>query len=156
MLMYLFLTLEEIMNVMMIRLLSTIGLAIVAILGVDLSAATDPAASTAGKPAMAIAEKTMEEVEGKLGKVTIVDARGSGEKTIKGAIFIAADANDKDIHAKLKNKTAEIIVYCGNVKCPASMTLAERLVGLGYTNVSHYAGGIAEWTENDKLVDEHK
>ncbi len=145
------------MNVMMIRLLSTIGLAIVAILGVDLSAAT-AATSTAdaGKPAVTIAEKTMEEVESQLGKATIVDARGSGEKTIKGAEFLAANASDEEIKKKLADKTAEIIVYCGNVKCPASMTLAERLVGLGYTNISHYAGGIAEWTENNKPTDEKK
>jgi len=143
------------MNIMMIRLLSAISLAVVAILGVDLSATTAPAAS-AKMPAMMIAEKTIEEVESMLEAAAIIDARGTGETSIKGAKFLAADAKDSEIHKVLADKKAIIIVYCGNVKCPASMTLAERLVGLGYTNVSHYAGGIAEWEENKKPVDEHK
>ena len=33
------------------------------------------------------------------------------------------------------------------------MTLAYRLIDLGYTNVAHYAGGIEEWTENNKPID---
>lgn len=144
------------MSVMMIRLLSAISLAVVAILGADLSASASPEASAAVKSTVTITEKTIEEVESMLGKATIVDARGSGEKTIKGAVFIAADVSDEEIHKMLVDKAAIIIVYCGSVKCPASMTLAERLVGLGYVNIVHYAGGIAEWVENNKPVDEHK
>ncbi len=143
------------MNIMMIRLLSAIGLAVIAILGIDLSAASSET-SAVTVPAAVIAEKTMEEVESMLGKATIIDARGQGATAIKGAKFLAADAKDSEIQELLADKTSMVIVYCGNVKCPASMTLAERLVGLGYTNISHYAGGIAEWEENQKPVDEHK
>jgi rhodanese-related sulfurtransferase len=92
----------------------------------------------------------MDELEKLLGKTTIVDARGSGDEIIPGALFIAADANDDAIATKLPNKKAEIVIYCGSIKCPASMTLATRLVALGYTNVKHYAGGIAEWVKNNK------
>lgn len=150
------------MNVMMIRLLSAISMAVVAILGADLSASTNEKTSQTTESAkkqedpkmvpVSITEKTMDEVEASLGKATIVDARGSGDEMIQGAIFIAADADDKDIHAKLADKSAQIIVYCGNVKCSASMTLATRLVGMGYKNVCHYAGGIKEWTDNKKPV----
>jgi rhodanese-related sulfurtransferase len=148
---------------MMIRLLSAISLAVVAVLGADLSAEA-PAhekkhhAKEEAKPAapVAITEKNISEVETSLKVATVVDARGKGEETIPGAIFLAADASDKDIHAKLKDKNAMIITYCGSVSCPASMTLAERLVGLGYTNVCHYAGGIKEWTENSKPTDKPK
>ncbi len=158
------------MNTMMIRLLSAVSVALIAILGADLSAAeatqtatetTDKPAEPAeqreeAKPAPTITEKTINEVENLLGKATIVDARGSGDKAIKGAIFLGAQAEDKEIDEKLKDKAAEIIVYCGSKKCPASMTLAQRLVGLGYTNVAHYAGGIEEWTKNNKPVDDTK
>lgn len=161
------------MNMMMIRLLSSISLAVVAILGADLSASTEtetPAKKTdvtsseikkadsvkedEPKPTpAAITEKTMREVEDMLSNAIIVDARGSGDESIKGAIFLAANADDKDIKSKLKDKAAMIVVYCGSASCPASMTLADRLVGMGYTNVCHYAGGIKEWTENNKPTD---
>jgi len=144
------------MSAMMIRLLSVIGLVVAAIVGADLSAAADTKVASSEKASPTISEKTMDEVEQVLGKSIIIDARGNGKKKIKGAIFIAADADDKKIKKTLKDKNAAIIVYCGNVKCPASMTLAERLVGLGYTNIGHYAGGIEEWTENNKPVDEHE
>ena len=165
------------MNMMMIRLLSTISLAVVAILGADLSAATkvettkaeasaetkkgaqasdtktaDPVKKDELTPPVTITEKTMSDVEAMLGKSTIVDALGGGDKMIQGAIPVAANADDKDIRAKLKDKKAMIVVYCWGVSCPAGMTLAERLVGMGYTNVCHYAGGIKEWTENNKPI----
>lgn len=97
-------------------------------------------------------------VNAKLGKAVIVDAR-KVEKDgdiIKGAIVISADADDKKIAEMLKDKDAEIIVYCDNVKCPASSTLGFRLVELGYKNVSHYAGGIAEWTESELPTDKYQ
>lgn len=169
------------MHIMMVRLLSTISLAVVAILGADLSAATKAESTKAeatadskkslqtngtntaesGKkdgptPPVTITEKTMSEVEDMLGKATIVDARGNGAESIKGAIFLAANADDKDVNSKLKDKAAMIIAYCGSKSCPSSMTLAERLVGMGYTNVCHYAGGIKEWTQNNKPVDKNK
>ena len=158
---------EEFMNTIMIRLLSAISLVVVAILGADLLAAETTKKGTKAanhakkheaKPTtpVVIAEKNINEVEALLGKAVIVDARGSGEEAIKGAIFLAANADDKDIHAKLKDKTAEILVYCGSVSCPASMTLAERLIGLEYINIAHYAGGIKEWTENSKPTDDTK
>lgn len=140
------------MNIMMLRLLSAIGFVIAAIIGLDLTA-SESKSQNSEKVAPNISEKSMADVEQDLGKATIVDARGGGEKKIKGAIFIAANADDKLIHAQLKDKNAMIIVYCGNIKCPASMTLAQHLIELGYTNVNHYAGGINEWTENNKPVD---
>lgn len=90
-------------------------------------------------------EVSIDEVKNLKGKV-LVDALKEGDM-IEGAIRIPADADDKTISEKLKDKNAEIIVYCGSIKCPASTTLAERLIGLGYTNVSHYPGGLAEWKD---------
>ena len=102
-----------------------------------------------------ITEVNMAYVEDNLKKATVVNALKEGDM-IEGSIRIPADADDKVILDKLKDKKAEIIVYCMGGTCTAAMTLAERLVGLGYTNVKHYAKGIAEWTANNKQTTKSK
>jgi rhodanese-related sulfurtransferase len=39
----------------------------------------------------------------------------------------------------------DIIVYCADVHCPASIHAYKLLEQAGYTRVSRYAGGIADW-----------
>jgi len=39
----------------------------------------------------------------------------------------------------------EIVVYCADVHCPASIYAYNLLEGAGYTRVRRYAGGIADW-----------
>jgi rhodanese-related sulfurtransferase len=39
----------------------------------------------------------------------------------------------------------DIVVYCSNVDCRASLNAIKRLLEHGYKNVSHYAGGIIDW-----------
>jgi rhodanese-related sulfurtransferase len=41
----------------------------------------------------------------------------------------------------------EIVVYCGDVHCPASIRAYTRLERAGYERVRRYAGGIADWEE---------
>ena len=41
----------------------------------------------------------------------------------------------------------EIVVYCSNSACPASVSAYEYLVHHGYTHVRRYAGGILDWEE---------
>jgi rhodanese-related sulfurtransferase len=41
----------------------------------------------------------------------------------------------------------EIVVYCSNSACPASVFAYECLVHHGYTHVRRYAGGILDWEE---------
>ena len=38
-----------------------------------------------------------------------------------------------------------IVVYCGDINCPASAHLAKRLARLGYTNIKVYPAGSPEW-----------
>ena len=120
-----------------------------------------PDAATPAKPKTAteaakatITEVDMAYVEANLKKATIVNALKEGDM-IEGSIRIPADADDKVILSNLKDKNAEIIVYCMGGTCTAAMTLAYRLDGLGY-NVKHYAGGIAEWTANKKQTTKSK
>jgi rhodanese-related sulfurtransferase len=42
-------------------------------------------------------------------------------------------------------KDDEIVVYCTNPPCLASIAAYHRLVQEGYTNVRRYAGGIEDW-----------
>jgi rhodanese-related sulfurtransferase len=39
----------------------------------------------------------------------------------------------------------EIIVYCSNSACPASIFAYNFLVGQGFNNVRRYAGGLLDW-----------
>ncbi len=39
----------------------------------------------------------------------------------------------------------DIVVYCSNIDCHASLIAIKKLLEHGYTHVSHYAGGIIDW-----------
>jgi len=41
----------------------------------------------------------------------------------------------------------EIVVYCADVHCVASIYAYSRLEQAGYTRVRRYAGGVADWEE---------
>jgi rhodanese-related sulfurtransferase len=43
------------------------------------------------------------------------------------------------------HKDDEIVVYCTNPPCLASVAAYHRLVQEGYSNVRRYAGGIEDW-----------
>ena len=46
---------------------------------------------------------------------------------------------------ELLDRVDQIVVYCTNVNCPASIVLYEQLVQHGYEDVRRYAGGIEDW-----------
>src|SRR5207253_2375905 len=48
-------------------------------------------------------------------------------------MFAALDKND------------DIVVYCSNVDCRASLATIQKLLDHGYLHVSHYAGGLIDW-----------
>ena len=43
------------------------------------------------------------------------------------------------------NPADEIVVYCSNGACPASIFAYNFLVGQGFKNVRRYAGGLLDW-----------
>jgi rhodanese-related sulfurtransferase len=45
------------------------------------------------------------------------------------------------------NEDDEIVVYCSNVDCLASVALYWGLLDHGYRNVRRFAGGLLEWEE---------
>lgn len=70
---------------------------------------------------------------------------------IKGArnLFIVRSTTPQ-IEEMLPDKNAKIVVYCSSKSCPMSFQAAKHLLRLGYTNVLNYAGGIAEWRQNQQ------
>ena len=50
-------------------------------------------------------------------------------------------------------KDDEIVVYCTNPPCLASIAAYHRLVEEGYTNVRRYAGGIEDWEKAGMAFD---
>ena len=45
------------------------------------------------------------------------------------------------------NPKEEIIVYCSNSGCTASVLAYQQLFEHGFQNLRHYAGGIADWED---------
>ena len=45
------------------------------------------------------------------------------------------------------NPKEEVIVYCSNPGCTASVLAYQQFVERGFQNVWHYAGGIADWED---------
>jgi rhodanese-related sulfurtransferase len=85
-------------------------------------------------------------------KVVLLDANGTDTYKaghIPGALDF--DKVEKDLAAKLpKDKGALIVAYCGDENCPAYAFAADKAKELGYTNIKHYAPGIAGWKKTEK------
>jgi rhodanese-related sulfurtransferase len=64
-------------------------------------------------------------------------------KHIAGSIHFNTTA---ELLAGLK-KDDEIVVYCSNPECLASIAAYQRLIEHHYSNVRRYAGGIADWED---------
>jgi rhodanese-related sulfurtransferase len=47
--------------------------------------------------------------------------------------------------SEVLSKEDEIVVYCANITCPASIYAYNTLTQMGYKNVHRYAEGIQDW-----------
>ena len=65
---------------------------------------------------------------------------------LPGAISIPPGTVDERVAKRIPDRDTEVVVYCTNPTCDASIEVAERMIALGYRNVRHYAGGKQEWT----------
>ena len=63
---------------------------------------------------------------------------------LPGAVNLPYEFVD-DAEEVLPNKRAEIVVYCMNSDCEASVLEARELVEMGYENVLHYGAGKQDW-----------
>lgn len=82
----------------------------------------------------------------------LIDARPKKYEhgdVIVGAKFLPYDADERIIAQMLPSKDSIIVVYCASIECPASGTLAKKLVKMGYKHVYKYPEGINEWMDKE-------
>ncbi|MBC6451052.1 rhodanese-like domain-containing protein [Actinokineospora xionganensis] len=82
------------------------------------------------------------------GTVTLVDALGGeyhAKQHLPGAVPLVLADVDAQAPTLLPDRHAAVVTYCSNLACPNSGQVAERLTGLGYTNVRKYGEGIEDW-----------
>jgi len=66
---------------------------------------------------------------------------------LPGALNLTPGWVDDRARRRIPDVDTEIVVYCQSSDCDSSVTVANRLLDLGYRNVLHYAGGIDAWKE---------
>jgi rhodanese-related sulfurtransferase len=64
---------------------------------------------------------------------------------LPGAISMPPEFVDEWAHRRIPDCNTEVVVYCLDSGCDSSVTVANRLVTLGYRNVRHYAEGKRDW-----------
>jgi rhodanese-related sulfurtransferase len=88
-----------------------------------------------------------------------IDARFSRDYKaghIEGAISLPVDANDIELQRATSNiaKDARIVTYCQSAGCKFAEKVAIKLIDDGFSNISIYKGGWAEWVaKNGKKKD---
>jgi rhodanese-related sulfurtransferase len=66
---------------------------------------------------------------------------------LPGALHMPHDRVRALARAVVRDKGADIVVYCASRTCQNSHIAAETLTSLGYTNVSVYGAGKQDWVE---------
>ena len=77
----------------------------------------------------------------------LIDVREQSEWAaghIVGAEYLGKGVIERAIEARVPDKDAEIILYCGGGY--RSVLAADALQQMGYTNVASMAGGWRDWT----------
>lgn len=99
-----------------------------------------------------LADISAEELRRKLehgDELVLVDALAPmvyAHSHLPGAINIPPTNVDRTRLAKrIPDLATMIVVYCANVECDDSVSTADQLRAIGYTNVLHYTGGKDEW-----------
>lgn len=100
-----------------------------------------------------IVEVTIDDLLGKQkrgDKLRIIDTREDDEWRaghVAGAEHIGRGVIERDIVAKVPDKSEELILYCGGGF--RSALAADNLQRMGYTRVRSLAGGWREWTKRN-------
>jgi rhodanese-related sulfurtransferase len=103
-----------------------------------------------------VREVSVEETRRKLetGKAKVIDVREESEWAAghaRGAEHIGKGVIERDIEARVPDKNAEIILYCGGGF--RSALSADNLQKMGYRNVASMAGGWRAWQEAGGPID---
>lgn len=97
-----------------------------------------------------VREVSVDETRRKLetGKATLIDVREESEWAAghaRGAEHMGKGVIERDIEARVPDKNAELILYCGGGF--RSALSADSLQKMGYRNVASMAGGWRAWQE---------
>jgi rhodanese-related sulfurtransferase len=97
-----------------------------------------------------VREVTVEQTKEKLARreATVIDVREDNEWEaghVAGAEHLGRGVIERDIVARIPEKNAELILYCGGGF--RSALSADNLQKMGYTNVYSMAGGWREWKD---------
>lgn len=76
-----------------------------------------------------------------------------GYKHLKNAVNLSSDMLEENIEEIMKYKDSEVIVYCSHSR--RSPYCSQILTDAGFTNVTNYSGGIAEFVE-EYLINSNK
>ena len=66
---------------------------------------------------------------------------------LPGAINLPPEWVDQRGPRRIPDPETDLVVYCASSTCDSSMEVANRLLELGYRNVSHYVGGKRDWID---------
>jgi rhodanese-related sulfurtransferase len=72
---------------------------------------------------------------------------------IPGSRRVPLDHVGREVAALALARDTAIVVYCSGPSCPQSKAAAEKLVTLGFTNVTAFTGGLEVWTAAGHPVD---
>ncbi len=92
------------------------------------------------------------------GELVLVDARSPmayATSHLPGAVNLPSIWVDERAARRVPDRETEIVVYCEGKDCASSTRVAERLLELGYRNVSHYAEGQRGWVEAGLPLESH-
>ncbi|HXG76795.1 MAG TPA: rhodanese-like domain-containing protein [Gaiellaceae bacterium] len=64
---------------------------------------------------------------------------------LPGAVNIPPERVDDLAPRRIPALDSPVVVYCAGEDCDSSVAVARRLLGLGYRDVRHYAGGKEAW-----------
>ena len=97
-----------------------------------------------------VREVSVDETRRKLesGNAAVIDVREESEWAvghIRGAQYLGKGVIERDIEARIPDKSAEIILYCGGGF--RSALSADNLQKMGYDNVASMTGGWRAWQE---------
>lgn len=103
-----------------------------------------------------VSEISIDETRKKLetGKAKVIDVREESEWAaghIRGAEHLGRGILERDIEARVPDKNAELILYCGGGF--RSALSADNLQRMGYSNVVSMAGGWREWKAKGFPID---
>lgn len=80
-------------------------------------------------------------------KTQVVDVLGADhfeKEHVKDAVSIPVDRITEQAENRLK-KEDNVVVYCANTECNASLRAAEQLESLGFKHIYDYQGGIEDY-----------